>query len=349
MFNKLFGKFSQDIGIDLGTSSTLVYVKDKGIVINEPTVVAVNTRIDQIVAVGQEAKSMLGKTPPHITVTRPLINGIISDYEVTEKMLKYFIDKVHEEKFSLMARPKVVICVPLEVTEVEIKAVEDVVLAAGSREVNVVQAPMAAAIGSRMPIESPIGNMIVNIGAGNTEVSVISLNGIVVWKSTKIAGDEMNRNIMQYAREVFNIFIGETQAEQIKIKVGSAVESKDKIEFPLRGRDIITGLPKEIMITDTHIREALGRPIEVIVDLIKTTLELTPPELTADIHERGLLLTGGGSLLRGIDKIIAKATEVPVRISDDPLSAVVRGTGILLEDEGMLKSIKLPSARNKKR
>lgn len=348
MFNKFFGKFSRDIGIDLGTSSTLVYVKDKGIVINEPTVVAINTRIDQIVAVGNEAKNMLGKTPPHITVTRPLINGIISDYEVTEKMLKHFIDKVHEEGFTLMTRPRVVIGVPLEVTEVEIKAVEDVVLAAGAREVNVVQSPMAAAIGSRMPIESPLGNMIVNIGGGNTEVSVISLNGVVVWKSTKIAGDEMNRNIMQYAREVFNIFIGETQAEQTKIKVGSAVESKDKIEFPLRGRDIISGLPREIMITDTHIREALGRSIEVIVDLIKTSLELTPPELTADIHERGLLLTGGGSLLRGIDKIIARATEVPVRISDDPLSAVVRGTGILLEDEGMLKSIRLPSARNKR-
>lgn len=336
------------MGIDLGTSNTLVYVKDKGIVINEPTVVAINIRIDQIVAVGNEAKSMLGKTPPHIVVTRPLINGIISDYEVVEKMLKYFVDKVHEEGFSLVARPKVVICVPLEVTEVEIKAVEDVVLAAGAREVNVVQAPMAAAIGSRMPVESPIGNMIVNIGGGNTEVSLISLNGIVVWKSSKIAGDEMNRNIMQYAREVFNIFIGETQAEQIKIKVGSAMESKDKIEFPLRGRDVITGLPREIMVTDIHIREALSRSIEVIVDLIKTSLELTPPELTADIHERGLLLTGGGSLLRGIEKIIVKATGVPVRISDDPLSAVVRGTGILLEDEAMLKSIKLPSTRNKR-
>ncbi len=349
MLNNFFGKFSRDMGIDLGTSNILIYEKEKGIVINEPSVVAVNNRTDQIVAVGNEAKNMLGKTPPHIMVTRPMSNGIISDYEVTEKMLKYFIDKVHEGAFTLVARPRVVISVPLEVTEVEIKAVEDVVLAAGAREVNVVQEPMAAAIGARMPIESPIGNMIVGIGGGNTEVSVISLSGIVVWKSTKVAGDEMNRNIIQYAREVFNILVGETQAEQLKIKVGSAVENKEKMEFPMRGRDIVTGLPREIMITDAHIREALGRSIEAIVDLIKTSLEITPPELTADIHERGLLLTGGGSLLRGIDKVIAKATDVPVRISDDPLSAVVRGTGILLEDLALLKAVRLPSARNSKR
>jgi len=348
MFNNFFGKFSKDIGIDLGTSNTLIYVKDKGIVINEPTVVAINTRTDQIVAVGNEAKNMLGKTPPHIVVTRPLTSGIISDYEVTEKLLKYFIDKVHEDGFTLIARPRVIISVPLEVTEVEIKAVEDVVLAAGAREVSVVQEPMAAAIGARMPIESPIGNMIVGIGGGTTEVSVISLSGVVVWKSTKIAGDEMNRNIIQYAREVFNIFVGETQAEQIKIKVGSVLENKEKMEFPMRGRDVMTGLPREIMVTDVHVREALGRSIDAIIDLIKTSLEITPPELTADIHERGLLLTGGGSLLRGIDKIIAKATEVPVRISDDPVSSVVRGTGILLEDEELLKAVRLPSARNRK-
>lgn len=348
MLNKFFGRFSRDMGVDLGTSNTLVYVKEKGIVINEPSVVAINTRTDQIVAVGHEAKNMLGKTPPHIIVSRPLTNGIISDYEVTEKMLKHFIDKVHEDGFTFIARPRVVISVPLEVTEVEIKAVEDVLLAAGAREVHVVQEPMAAAIGARMPIESPIGNMIVSIGGGNTEVSVISLSGIVVWKSTKIAGDEMNRNIMQYAREVFNILVGETQAEQIKIKVGSALESKDKMEFPMRGRDIMSGLPREVMVTDTHIREALGRSIETIVDLIKTVLEMTPPELTADIHERGLLLTGGGSMLRGIDRIIAKATDIPVRIADDPLSAVVRGAGALLDDENILKAVRLPSARNRK-
>src|SRR3989339_281407 len=308
MLNRLFGKFSKDIGIDLGTANTLVYVKDKGIIINEPSVVAINTRIDQIVAVGDEAKNMLGKTPPHIFVSKPLTNGIISDYE----------------------------------------AVEDVLFASGAREVNVIQSSIAAAIGSRMPIEDPIGNMIVSIGAGSTEVSVISLSGIVVWKSSKIAGDEMNRNIMQYAREVFNLLVGESQAEQIKIKVGSVIETNEKIEFPLRGRDIITGLPREVMITDAHIREAISRSVQNIVDLIKTTLEMTPPELTADIHERGLLLTGGGSLLRGIDKLVADATEIPVRISDDPMRSVVRGSGHLLDNANLLKEVKLPSARNRK-
>ena len=348
MFNKLFGKFSKDIGIDLGTANILVYVKDKGIVINEPSVVALNTRTNQILSVGSEAKNMLGKTPPHIIVSKPLTNGIISDYEVVEKMLKFFIDKVHDEGFNFIARPRVIISVPLEITEVEIKAVEDVLMATGAREVNVVESSMAAAIGARMPIESPIGNMIVSIGAGNTEVSVISLSGIVVWKSSKVAGDEMNRNIMQYAREVFNLLIGESQAEQIKIKVGSVVEGNEKIEFPLRGRDVVTGLPREVMMTDAHIREALGRSAQNIVELIKTTLEMTPPELTADIHERGLLLTGGGALLRGLDTIIAKAAEIPVRITDDPMSSVVRGSGHLLDDDNLLKVVKLPSARNRK-
>ncbi|OGH76948.1 MAG: rod shape-determining protein [Candidatus Magasanikbacteria bacterium RIFOXYC2_FULL_40_16] len=348
MLNRLFGKFSKDIGIDLGTANTLVYVKDKGIIINEPSVVAINTRIDQIVAVGDEAKNMLGKTPPHIFVSKPLTNGIISDYEVVEKMLRFFIDKVYDEGFNFASRTRVVISVPLEITEVEIKAVEDVLFASGAREVNVIQSSIAAAIGSRMPIEDPIGNMIVSIGAGSTEVSVISLSGIVVWKSSKIAGDEMNRNIMQYAREVFNLLVGESQAEQIKIKVGSVIETNEKIEFPLRGRDIITGLPREVMITDAHIREAISRSVQNIVDLIKTTLEMTPPELTADIHERGLLLTGGGSLLRGIDKLVADATEIPVRISDDPMSSVVRGSGHLLDNANLLKEVKLPSARNRK-
>ena len=292
---------------------------------------------------------MLGKTPPHIQVTRPLTSGVISDYEVTEKMLKYFIDKIHEGGLSLLSRPRVIIGVPLEVTEVEIKAVEDVTLAAGAREVFVVQEPMAAAIGARMPIEDPVGNMIVDIGGGNTEVAVISLSGVVTWKSTQIAGDEMNRNIMQYAREVFNLFVGEIHAEQIKIKVGSATETDQKIEFPMRGRDVITGLPREVLITDANIREALGRSIENIVDTIKTTLEITPPELMADIHERGLLLSGGGSLLRGIDRVIAAATDIPVRITDDPLTSVVRGTGLLLDETDLLSTVRIPSARDTKK
>jgi rod shape-determining protein MreB and related proteins len=345
MFGRLTRQFTRDIGIDLGTANTLVYVKDKGIVINEPSVVAINTKTDQILAVGNEAKQMLGKTPAHIQVTRPLTNGVISDYEVTEKMLKYFIDKVHEDGFSLLSRPRVVIGVPLEVTEVETKAVEDVTLAAGAKSVFVVQEPMAAAIGARMPIEDPVGNLIVDIGGGNTEVAVISLSGVVNWRSTHIAGDELNRNIMQYAREVFNLFVGETHAEQIKIKVGSAIETAEKIEFPMRGRDVITGLPREVMVTDGNIRDAISRSLATIINIIKTTLEITPPELTADIHERGLLLTGGGSLLRGIDTMIANATEVPVRIADDPLTAVVRGNGVLLDELSMLETVQIPSAR----
>lgn len=348
MFHKLFSKFSHDVGIDLGTANTLVYTAEKGIVINEPSVVAINNKTGQILAVGNEAKYMLGKTPPHITVTRPLTHGVISDYEVTEKMLKYFIDKVHENSRSFIARPRVVICVPLEVTEVEVKAVEDATIAAGAREVFIVQEPMAAAIGVRMPIQDPIGNMIVDIGGGNTDVAVISLHGIVAWRSSKIAGDEMNRNIMQYAREVCNLFIGESYAEQIKMKIGSAVPLHEKMEFPMRGRDVVTGLPREIMVTNEDMYDALARSVQSIVELIKTTLEITLPELTADIHERGMLLTGGGALLRGIDTVIAEAVRIPVRISGDPLTDVVRGAGVLLEDAALLKEVIMPSARTAK-
>ncbi len=349
MLKGVFSRFSNDIAIDLGTANTRVFVRDKGIVIDEPTVVAVNTKTQQILAVGQEAKQMLGKTPAHITVSRPLTHGIISDYEVAEKLLKYLLDKVHEDGFNLFTRPRVVICVPLEVTEVETKAVEDVTIAAGAREVIVVQEPMAAAIGARMPIQESIGNMIVHIGAGSTEVAVISLHGVVTWKSTHVAGDEMNKNIMQYAREVFNLYIGEGYAEQMKMKIGSAVHQKEHMEFPLRGRDVLTGLPKEVMMTNDHVHEALERSVRVIVDHVKMALELTPPELTADIHERGLILSGGGALLRGIDSLIAEATEVPVRLTDDPQTAVVRGAGLLLAEHALLKEVRLPSARNPRR
>jgi len=348
MLNWFYSKFSKDLGIDLGTANTLVYVNGKGIVINEPSVVAVNTKTEQILAVGNEAKNMLGKTPGYISVTRPLTNGVISDYEVTERMLKYFIEKVHEDGFTLMARPRVVIGAPLEVTEVEVKAIEDATIAAGARDVFVVPEPMAAAIGSRLPIQDPLGNLIVDIGGGTTDIAVISLSGIVTWKATHVAGDEMNRNIIQYAREIFNLYVGESHAEQIKIKIGSAVAAKEVVEFPMRGRDVITGLPKEVMINNGHVHEAIERSINTIIDHIKMTLEITPPELTADIHERGLLLSGGGSLLQGIDKVIAKATEIPVRVADDPLTAVVRGTGLLLSDEDLLRQVALPSARMQK-
>ncbi|MFH1292107.1 MAG: rod shape-determining protein [bacterium] len=339
MFNSLFNKFRKDLGIDLGTANSLIYVKGRGVIINEPSVVSVNTRTEQILAVGSEAKEMLGKTPPHIITTRPLINGIISDFEVTEKMLGFFFDKINEGRGSSLSRPKVVIGAPLDITEVERKAISDAAVNAGAREVWIVEEPMAAAIGSRMPIREPVGNFIVEMGGGTCEIAVISLGGIVVWKSLPIAGDELNRNIIQYARDVFNLLLGERQAEEIKIKIGSAIELNESRQFPMRGRDLISGLPKEIMINDSQVREAMSKSLKMIVDNIKETLETTPPELVADIHERGILISGGGALLRGIDKLIYRATEIPVRLADDPLTSVVRGTGILLDEPELLKEI----------
>ncbi len=349
MLNNFFNRFRKDLGIDLGTANTLIYVKGKGIIINEPSVVSVNTRTEQILAVGNEAKEMLGKTPPHIITSRPLTGGIISDFEVTEKMLAHFIDKINEGSFNFMTRPRVVVGAPIDLTEVERKAVSDAVLNAGASEVWIVEEPMAGAIGSRMPVQDPVGNFIVDIGGGTTEIAVISLSGIVKWKSIKIAGDEFNYNITQYAREMFNLLVGERQAEEIKIKIGSAVEMQEKMVYPMRGRDMVTGLPKEVMINDAEVREALSRSLRAIVDNIKGTLEVTPPELIADIHERGLLLTGGGALLRGIDQLIMRATEIPVRIADDPLTAVVRGASMLLEDISLLKEVAVYPLRNDKR
>lgn len=344
MLDKFFGRFSKDLGIDLGTANTLVYVRDKGIVINEPSVVALNTRTDQILAVGRAAKEMVGKTPPHIVTVRPLVKGIISDFEVTEKMLKYFIDKVHNDGFTIVPRPRVVIGVPLEITEVERKAVEDAAFSAGARKVHLVEEPMAAAIGARLPIEDAVGNMVVDIGGGTTEIAVISLGGIVTWKSISIAGDEMNKNIVQYAREVFNLLLGERVAEVIKMKIGSATELGTPLEMEMRGRDLLTGLPREIMVTDSQIRDAIAKSVRLIIEHIKATLEITPPELVADIYERGIVLAGGGALLRGLDRVIAQAAEIPVRITDDPLTAVVRGTGVILENEELMNLVALPSA-----
>lgn len=327
------------MGIDLGTANTLVYLKGRGIIINEPSVVSINTRTEQILAVGNEAKEMLGKNPPHITTTRPLNSGIISDFEVTEKMITHFMEKINEGSFNFISRPRVVIGVPLDITEVERKAVSDAVLNSGAHEVSIVEEPMAAAIGSRMPIREPIGNFIIDIGGGTSEIAVISLSGIVTKKSIKIAGDELNHNIIQYARDVFNLLVGERQAEEIKIKIGSAVELAEPMEFPMRGRDLVTGLPKEVMISDAQVREAMMRSLRAIVDNVKSILEITPPELVADIHERGILISGGGALLRGIDKLIFRATEIPVRLADDPLTAVVRGAGILLDEAELLKEV----------
>lgn len=346
MLKKLFGKFSKDLGIDLGTANTLVYVKDQGIVINEPSVVAINNRTDQILAVGQDAKIMVGKTPGHITIVRPMVDGVISDFEVTEKMLKYFIDKVHKESFTLIPRPRVVVAIPLDITEVEHKAVEDAATSAGAREVMLIEQPVAAAIGAGLQIQEATANMIVEIGGGTTEIAVISLGGVVTWKSLKLAGDKFNEAIIQYARDKYNIFLGEKTAEKVKIDVGSAQPMKERLSTTIRGRDVVTGLPKEIEITDIDIREALSKSLRIITENIKLTIENTPPELVADLYQRGLVLSGGGALLRGLDKLIEHETKIPVTVTNDPLTSVVRGTGVVLEDFDSLREILLPSTRD---
>ncbi|MBU0637053.1 MAG: rod shape-determining protein [Patescibacteria group bacterium] len=339
MFNKFLGKFSKDLGIDLGTTNTLVYVPEKGIVINEPSVVAINMRTDEILAIGTEAKKMLGKTPGHIQVIKPLVDGIISDFEVTEKMLKYFIDKVHSEYFTLIPRPRIVIGIPLDITEVEKKAVKDATKSAGAREVFLIEQSMAAAIGTRFVVTDPKATMIVDIGGGTTEIAVISLGGVVTWKTLRLAGNALDNDIIQYVREEFNILIGEQVAENIKIKIGSAAFLKEALEMPLRGRDLINGLPREVIITDAHVREAMSRIVRQIIENIKITLEITPPELVADIYEYGIVLTGGVALLRGLDLEIAQATKIPIRVADDPLTSVVRGTGVLLANSELLKKV----------
>lgn len=342
MFNKFLGKFSKDLGIDLGTKNTLVCTDDKGIVINEPSVVAVNMRTEEILAVGEEAQKMVGKTPGHIQAIKPLVDGVISDFEVTEKMLKYFIDKIHSESFTLIPRPRVVICVPLEITEVEKKAVEDAARSAGARQVFLIEESMAAAIGARLPVSEATATMMVDIGGGTTEISVISLGGVVTWKSLKIAGNELDNNIIQYIREEFNILIGEQVAENIKIRIGSAAELKEPMEMEVRGRDLINGLPRAISISDAQVREAMSRTVKKMIENIKITLETTPPELVSDIYEHGIIIAGGGALLRGLDKEIAQATKIPVRVADDPLTCVVRGAGILLSDPELLDKVLSP-------
>ncbi len=339
MFNKLFGYLSHDIGIDLGTANTLVYVKGKGIIINEPSVVAVNKKTGQILAIGKEAKKMVGKTPAHIVATRPLVDGVISDFEVTEQMLRYFIEKVHKESFAILPRPRVVIGVPSGVTEVEKKAVIDAAISAGAREAYLIEEPMAAAIGVRLPVQEAAGNMIVDIGGGTTEVAVISLGGIVASRSLRIAGDELNENVVQFSRDEFNLLLGEKTAEEIKISIGSAYPLKEAIETKMRGRDLVTGLPKEVTINDEQTRMALSRSVKVLVDNIKATIEETPPELVADIMSKGIILVGGGALLRGLDKLISEQAKMPVKVADDPLTAVARGAGIVLEDVQKLREV----------
>lgn len=343
MFNKIFSRFSRDMGIDLGTANTLVYVKDKGIVINEPSVVAINTRTDQILAIGDDAKKMLGKTPSHIIATRPLVDGVISDFEVAERMVKHFIEKVRKDSFSFGVRPRVVVGVPLDITEVERKAVEDVVIQAGARDVFLIEETMAAAIGARLPVQESAGNFIVDIGGGTTEIAVIALGGAVTWKSLRTAGDELTQDILAYAREHFNLLLGEKTAEEIKIKIGSVYPMKEEMHMKMRGRDIVSGLPREVVITSSDVREAMENSVKSLVGNVRDILEATPPELVADIYHRGVVLSGGGALLRGLNILIHQELKIPVHITDDPLTAVVRGTGLVLEDLDNLKEIILPS------
>ena len=344
MFNKLFGKFSWDVGIDLGTKNTLVYTPEKGIVINEPSVVAVNTRTDEILAVGEDAKKMVGKTPSHVKAVRPLVDGVISDFEVTEKMIKHFVDKVHSESFVLVPRPRMVLGIPLEITEVEKKAVEDAARSAGAREVYLIEETMAAAIGVRLPVSEAVASIIVDIGGGTTEIAVISLGGAVTWKSLSIAGNTLDNNLVEYIREEFNILVGEQGAENIKVKIGSATPLREQLEMEVKGRDLMNGLPKAVMINDTQVREALSRSTNQIIENIKSTLENTPPELIADIYEHGIYLTGGGALLRGLDKEIAQATKIPVRVAEEPLSCVIRGIGVVLNDISLLQKVVVPGS-----
>jgi rod shape-determining protein MreB and related proteins len=342
MLDRFFKQFSQDIGIDLGTANTLVYVKGKGIVINEPSVVAINSRTKQILAIGNDARHMVGRTPQHIVATRPLVDGVISDFEVTEQMLRYFIDKVHNNRYSFLRRPRVVIGIPSGVTEVEKRAVQDAAINAGARQAFLIEEPMAAAIGSRLAVQDAQGSMIVDIGGGTTEIAVLSLGGVVVSKSLRIAGDAMNESIIQYARDNFNLLLGIRTAEDIKIKVGSAYPIAEPLYAQMRGRDLVTGLPKEITVTDSHIREALTQSVRIIVETIRMVIEEIPPEIISDIMHKGIMLAGGGALLRGLDTLVSEVTQIPVTVADDPLTSVARGAGIVVEDLENLKDVLLP-------
>lgn len=345
MLKKFFSRFNPGLGVDLGSTKTMIYQEDRGIVVSESSVVAVNIRTDQILAVGDEARKMLGKTPPHIIASQPLEHGIISDFEITEKMLKYFMGRVRADKFSWAGKPRVVVGIPLDVTEVEKKAVEDVVLSAGSSKAHLVENIMAAAIGARIPIQDPSGNMVVNLGGGLTEAAVISLAGIVNFKVSKVAGQTLDKDIIKFAREEFNLVLGEMVAEDIKKMIGSATPLKDPLEMQMRGRDVISGLPREVIANNTQIQNAIFRSIQHILDVIKSTLETTPPELVADIYQKGIILTGGTARLKGLDKFIASGIQIPVHVADDAETCAIRGMGVILDDELLLKDLAVPSSQ----
>ncbi|HEC68810.1 MAG TPA: rod shape-determining protein [Candidatus Omnitrophica bacterium] len=342
-FLNLFSLFSNDIGIDLGTATTLVYARGEGIVLCEPSVVAIQKGTNNVLAVGEEAKRMLGKTPGSIIAMRPLKDGVIADFEITEKMLRYFIKKVQVKRFGKFS-PRMVISVPSGITEVERRAVKDSAYRAGAREVFLIEEPIAAAIGVGLPIEEPQGNMVIDIGGGTTEIAVISLAGIVFARCIRIGGDEMDEAIIEYMKKSYNLMIGERTAEEIKIKIGSAYPLEEELTIEVRGRDLITGLPKLVKVNSEEIRQALDSPIREVIEATKLTLERTPPELSADLIERGIVMCGGGSLLKGLDKLIAEETGLPVLIADDPLTAVALGAGKVLEEIKYIKKISLASS-----
>jgi len=339
MLKKLLGLFSKDIAIDLGTANSLVYVRGEGIVISEPSVVAVNQKTGQILAIGNEAKRMVGRTPAHVVATRPLAHGVVFDFEATEQILRFFIEEVHKKSIFPIFHPRVVVGIPSAITEVERKAVSDATKYAGAREVFLIEQPMASAIGARLQIQEPGGNLIVDIGGGTTDIAVISLGGIVVDRSLKIAGDKLNQDIIDYVQEEYKLLIGERTAEEIKINIGSVLPLKEKKEAPVRGRNLITGLPEEIILTNEDVKIAIEKSVKQIIEAVKTTIEETPPELISDIMKKGIFLTGGGALLRGLDQLISKETKMPVKLVEDPLTAVVRGAGVVLENLDELREV----------
>ncbi|MFC1592474.1 rod shape-determining protein [Candidatus Omnitrophota bacterium] len=340
LFNYLLGLFSNDMGIDLGTATTLVYVKGEGVILCEPSVVAIEKGTSHVLAVGDEAKRMLGRTPGNIIAIRPMRDGVIADFEITEAMLRYFIKRVHHRK--VLVRPRVVIAIPSGITEVEKRAVRDSAERAGAREVYLIEEPVAAAIGVGLPIQEPIGNMIIDIGGGTTEIAVISLAGIVFSKSIRIGGDEMDDTIIEHLKKNYNLMIGERTAEDIKIKIGSAYPIDEELSLEVKGRDLVSGLPKALTVTSQEIRDALKEPLEAIIEAVKVSLERTPPELAADLIEHGIIMAGGGVQLKGLDMLISEATGLPVHVADDPLTAVAQGTGKVLSEIRYLKRVTVP-------
>ena len=340
IFNYILGLLSNDMGIDLGTATTLVYVKGEGVVLCEPSVVAIRKNTSRVEAVGEEAKRMLGRTPGNIVAIRPMRDGVITDFEVTEAMLRHFIRKVRRRRFQI--RPRIVIAIPSGITEVEKRAVKESAERAGARDVFLIEEPIAAAIGVGLPIQEPIGNMVIDVGGGTTEIAVISLAGVVFSKSIRIGGDEMDEAVIEYLKKTYNLMIGERSAEELKIKIGSAYPLEEEMTMEVRGRDLISGLPKTVTVTSEEIREALQEPLRAILEITKMSLERTPPELAADLIEQGIMMAGGGSLLRGLDKLISEETGLPVHIAEDPVTAVVRGTGKVLDNLRLLRDVIVP-------